>query len=82
MAAVRDFPDGHCSEALALRADALYRSGSMAQAQKIYEEALRRDPDATSVARGLKRIRQQNALKDAGNDAFRSGRFEQARWGA
>jgi len=72
------------SRAMALRGEALYRAGNMAMAQRVFEEALRRDPDASDCARGLKRVRALSAAKEAGNAAFNEGRFADAheRYGA
>jgi len=78
IAAARELDCDGNSEAMALRADALYRAGNLAMAQRVLEEALRRDPDASACARGLKRIRQLNVAKDAGNAAFNAGQYEEA----
>lgn len=63
--------DPAAPEVLSLRGRALYQSGNMVMAQRMYEEALRRDPDSSVSMRGLKRLRSQNASKEAGNAAFK-----------
>lgn len=45
------------AKVLALRARASYGSGNIAGAVRLYEEVMRRDPDNSEVARGLKKMR-------------------------
>ena len=75
--AARDLP-GDGSESLALRAEALYHAGNMPIAQRVLEEALKRDPDATACARLLKRVRALAAAREAGNAAFGAGDYATA----
>jgi DnaJ family protein C protein 7 len=77
VAAAREL-DGDGSEALSLRGEALYAAGNMTMAARVYEEALRRDPDAAACARGLKRIRALSAAREAGNAAFGAGDWAEA----
>eukprot|EP00898_Chlorokybus_atmophyticus_P007969 jgi/Chlat1/8173/Chrsp76S07619 len=81
VAASRDLTwhgDANASEVLVIRGEALYRSGNMPLAQRIFEEALRRDPDSTACRIGLKRVRQLNQLKESGNAAFKNARWQEA----
>ena len=41
-------------------------------------QALRRDPDSAACARGLKRLRAMTNAKEAGNAAFKSGKWAEA----
>eukprot|EP00873_Tetraselmis_striata_P046529 jgi/Tetstr1/466793/TSEL_011263.t1 len=71
--------DNFAPEVLQLRARALYLSGNMQMAQKVFEEALRRDPECSpAIKQGLKRLRTQHNSKEGGNEAFRSGRWQEA----
>mmetsp|Transcript_41887 Transcript_41887/g.99368 ORF Transcript_41887/g.99368 Transcript_41887/m.99368 type:complete len:784 (-) Transcript_41887:1144-3495(-) len=73
------YGDGNAPEVLQLRARALYLSGNMDMALRIYEEALRRDPDCSpAIKKGLKRLRVQQSSKEAGNEAFRRGQWKEA----
>ena len=48
---------GSLAQVLSLRARCSYSSGNITGATRLYEESLRRDPDNTAVARGLKKVR-------------------------
>jgi hypothetical protein len=50
-------------------------------ATKHLQEALRVDPDCAPAGRLLKALRKAEALKTAGNDHFKAGRYQQA-WDA
>ncbi|BDA47764.1 DnaJ homolog subfamily C member 7 [Coccomyxa sp. Obi] len=65
-------------EVLLVRAKALYGSGNMDRALKMFEEAMRRDPDSTACARGLKRCRALVSAKEQGNTAFKERRWGDA----
>ena len=47
--------------------------GNVAQATKQLTEALRVDPDCAPAARALKLVRKAEALRNAGNEAFKEG---------
>jgi len=78
VAAARELEDGGDLNVLALRAEALYQAGNMAFSQRLLEDAMRRDPDASLIARALKRLRQQLSAKEAGNEAFKNGQWQAA----
>eukprot|EP00899_Mesostigma_viride_P028991 jgi/Mesvir1/9277/Mv03137-RA.2 len=73
--------DPNASEVLVLRGEALYRTNNMAMAQRIFQEALRRDPDGSSAAScrdGLKKVKALLKHKEAGNTAFKAGAWQEA----
>ncbi|KAK9814535.1 hypothetical protein WJX72_007492 [[Myrmecia] bisecta] len=70
--------DAQAPEVLTFQASALYLSGNMTMAQKMYEAALSKDPDMAACKKGLKRLRSQNSSKEAGNTAFKLGRWQEA----
>lgn len=63
---------------LYLRARVLHYQGNSASAIKHLQEALRVDPDDTTSAKLLRLIKRTEALKTAGNDAFKSGKWDAA----
>ncbi|GAA5977817.1 hypothetical protein JCM21900_000287, partial [Sporobolomyces salmonicolor] len=65
-------------EPLYYRGLCLYLSGQHDQAIKHCQEALRNDPDFSKARTLLKRIRALDALKEAGNAAFKEQRTEEA----
>ncbi|GAA5918729.1 hypothetical protein JCM5296_000538, partial [Sporobolomyces johnsonii] len=65
-------------EPLYYRGMCLYLSGQHDQAIKHCQEALRNDPDFTKARTLLKRIRALDALKEAGNAAFKEQRTDEA----
>jgi len=66
------------SKLLHLRARALYLQGQFASAIKHLQEALRCDPDNTPCAKDIKMIRKLERGKQAGNDAFKARRWNDA----
>ena len=50
----------------------------MGMAQHTYKEALRQNPGNVACVHGLKRIRLMSSHKDAGNEAFKAGRYQDA----
>ncbi|GAA6013940.1 hypothetical protein JCM10207_000179 [Rhodosporidiobolus poonsookiae] len=65
-------------EPLYYRGLCLYLSGNHDQAIKHCQEALRNDPDFSKARMLMKRIRAVDALKEAGNEAFKAGRTDDA----
>eukprot|EP00698_Gefionella_okellyi_P017472 TRINITY_DN5111_c0_g1_i1.p1 TRINITY_DN5111_c0_g1~~TRINITY_DN5111_c0_g1_i1.p1 ORF type:complete len:454 (-),score=93.91 TRINITY_DN5111_c0_g1_i1:371-1732(-) len=63
---------------LLLRARALHRQGQSDQAIKHLQEGLRLDPDNTACRMELRKIRDMDAQKNAGNEAFKTGRYQDA----
>lgn len=47
-------------------------------AQNTYQVVLRLDPDNDSSRKGLKRIKLMNSSKNAGNEAFKAGKWHEA----
>lgn len=41
-------------------------------------QALRMDPDSAASRKGIKRLRSMNNAKEAGNDAFKQGKWSEA----
>ena len=41
-------------------------------------QALRMDPDSAACQKGIKRLRSLNSAKEAGNEAFKQGRWQEA----
>eukprot|EP00924_Labyrinthula_sp_SR-Ha-C_P000858 maker-scaffold_7-snap-gene-6.35-mRNA-1 protein AED:0.01 eAED:0.01 QI:125/1/1/1/1/1/3/164/509 len=66
------------TELLYVRALALYKMERYDQAIKHLSQGLQNDPDATKLARLLKKIRKVNRLKEAGNDQFKRGNYTDA----
>ncbi|GAA5823513.1 hypothetical protein JCM10212_005795 [Sporobolomyces blumeae] len=65
-------------EPLYLRGICLYYQGQHDQAIKHCQEALRNDPDFSKARTLMKKIRALEALKEAGNAAFKEQRTEEA----
>ena len=53
-------------------------TGNMDLAQNTYQVVLRLDPDNASSHKGLKRIKLMNSSKNAGNEAFKAGKWREA----
>ncbi|KAM0787366.1 hypothetical protein ACM66B_003452 [Microbotryomycetes sp. NB124-2] len=70
--------DQNQPDALYYRGLSLYYTGNQAQAIAHMQSALRNDPDFTLARTMLKQIRLLESLKDAGNEAFKAGRLEEA----
>lgn len=47
-------------------------------AENTYQVVLRLDPDNSSSRKGLKRIKLMNSSKNAGNEAFKAGKWREA----
>ncbi|GAA5904965.1 hypothetical protein JCM6882_002406 [Rhodosporidiobolus microsporus] len=65
-------------EPLYYRGLCLYLSGNNDQAIKHCQEALRNDPDFTKARILMKGVRLVDSLKEAGNEAFKAGRTDEA----
>lgn len=50
----------------------------MSLAENTYQVVLRLDPDNASSRKGLKRIKLMNSSKNAGNAAFKAGKWQEA----
>ena len=50
----------------------------MSLAENTYQVVLRLDPDNISSRKGLKRIKLMNNSKNAGNEAFKAGKWREA----
>lgn len=50
----------------------------MSMAENTYQVVLRLDPDNSSSRKGLKRIKLMNNSKNAGNEAFKAGKWREA----
>lgn len=50
----------------------------MSMAENTYQVVLRLDPDNSSSRKGLKRIKLMNSSKNAGNEAFKAGKWREA----
>ncbi|KAL0034072.1 hypothetical protein WJX79_007204 [Trebouxia sp. C0005] len=70
--------DPMATEVLTVRAQALYLTGNMSLAENTYQVVLRLDPDNASSRKGLKRIKLMNNSKNAGNEAFKAGKWREA----
>lgn len=66
-------------DALVLRGRILYAQGENAKAYAHFQEALRCDPDMKLARLYLKRAKELERKKDAGNEAFKKGDFKVAR---
>lgn len=61
------------------RAESITRcAGNMSMAENTYQVVLRLDPDNSSSRKGLKRIKLMNSSKNAGNEAFKAGKWREA----
>lgn len=56
----------------------LFTQGSSAQAIAHAQAALRNDPDHTPARLLLKKVRQMDSTKEAGNDLFKRGQWQPA----
>ena len=45
---------------------------------ELLTQALRKDPDSAALRKGIKRLRSLNSAKEAGNEAFKQGRWKDA----
>lgn len=66
-------------DALVLRGKILYAQGENAKAIQMFQEALRCDPDMRLARKLLLQLRDLEKKKEAGNAAFKQGKFEDAR---
>jgi len=73
---IRD--DQNNTEALYVRAVALFFSGNSPAAQKHLAQALSLDPDNAAYRIIFKKVQALEKKKQAGNDAFSSGRYQEA----
>lgn len=71
--------NGQDPDALVLRGRILYAQGENAKAQAHFMEAARCDPDMKIARVYLKRARELEKKKEAGNEAFKKGDFKIAR---
>ena len=71
--------NGQDPDALVLRGRILYAQGENAKAQAHFMEAARCDPDMKIARVFLKRARELEKKKEAGNEAFKKGDFRIAR---
>ena len=65
-------------EALVLRGRAIYAQGESAKALQHFRQALSCDPDFKDAIRYLRMVQKLDKMKEQGNNAFKSGRFEEA----
>ncbi|KAF0697505.1 Aste57867_11815 [Aphanomyces stellatus] len=70
--------DSSSPEIFYLRAQCLYYQGEFTSAIRHLQEALRADPDNMRFVKEIKRIRALDTQKEAANDAFKSGRYQDA----
>ncbi|OQR98629.1 DnaJ subfamily C protein [Achlya hypogyna] len=70
--------DSASPDVLYLRAKCLYFQGEFTSAIKHLQQALRSDPDNGRFMKEIKRIRLLDSQKEAANDAFKGGRFQEA----
>ncbi|OQS06170.1 DnaJ subfamily C protein [Thraustotheca clavata] len=70
--------DSASPDVLYLRAKCLYFQGEFTSAIKHLQQALRSDPDNSRFMKEIKRIRSLDQQKEAANDAFKAGRFDEA----
>jgi len=66
------------TEALYVRGLALYVRGDMEKAEAHFKQALRGDPDHSRSRLQLKAVKRVVREKQAGNAAFKAGRYEEA----
>lgn len=71
--------NGQDPDALVLRGRVLYAQGENAKAQAHFMEAARCDPDMKAARVYLKRARELEKKKEAGNEAFKRGDYKIAR---
>ncbi|KAM0752097.1 TPR-like protein [Meredithblackwellia eburnea MCA 4105] len=65
-------------DALYYRGLSLYYQGNHPQAIAHAQEALRNDPDYTLARTLLRKVKNLDSLKEAGNEFFKSGKYEEA----
>ncbi|KAF0706217.1 hypothetical protein AaE_014229, partial [Aphanomyces astaci] len=70
--------DSSSPDILFLRAQCLYFQGEFTSAIRHLQEALRADPDNSRFVKEIKRIRSLDTQKEAANDAFKGGRYQEA----
>ncbi|KAI1316110.1 hypothetical protein EDD11_010424 [Mortierella claussenii] len=70
--------DSQNSDAIYLRAQVLYSQGENAKAVTHCAEALRCDPDCSKARVLMKKAKNLEAQKTAGNDAFKTGKLQEA----
>lgn len=70
--------DPNNSEAYFLRGKALYYSGQAENGLKHLTQALQLDPDHSKSMQFRKVLRRSEALKEEGNDLFKSGKYQEA----
>ncbi|KAF9435275.1 hypothetical protein BGZ76_006593 [Entomortierella beljakovae] len=70
--------DSQNSDAIYLRAQVLYSQGENTKAVTHCQEALRCDPDCAKARVLMKKAKNLEAQKTAGNDAFKAGKLQEA----
>ncbi|KAG0299707.1 hypothetical protein BGZ98_009824 [Dissophora globulifera] len=70
--------DSQNSDAIYLRAQVLYSQGENVKAVTHCQEALRCDPDCAKARVLMKKAKNLEATKTAGNDAFKAGKLQEA----
>eukprot|EP01027_Heterolobosea_sp_BB2_P002732 GEZU01004108.1.p1 GENE.GEZU01004108.1~~GEZU01004108.1.p1 ORF type:complete len:337 (-),score=151.14 GEZU01004108.1:42-1052(-) len=70
--------DANNADALYIRGRCMYYLGNNANGIKHFQEALRLDPDHQKSRIWLKKVRTIEDQKKAGNDAFSSGKYQEA----
>lgn len=65
-------------ELLRIRGKCLYRMGDLENSVKHYQQALRCDPDNSSIRQEYKSIKEVDGCKERGNTAFKDGNYEEA----
>ena len=65
-------------EALVLRGRAMYAQGESDKALQHFRQALNCDPDFKDAIKYLRLVQKLDKMKEQGNNAFKSGRFEEA----
>ncbi|KAG0230765.1 hypothetical protein BGW41_002401 [Actinomortierella wolfii] len=70
--------DSQNPDAIYLRAQVLYSQGENIKAAQHCAEALRVDPDCSKARILMRRAKQLEAQKSAGNDAFKAGKMQEA----
>jgi DnaJ homolog subfamily C member 7 len=76
-AIMRTVPAGDV-ELLQVRAKCLYQMGDVENAYKHLQQAMRCDPDNTTLRIEFRRVKEMEGAKDRGNTAFQEGRLEEA----
>jgi DnaJ family protein C protein 7 len=65
-------------EALVLRGRVMYAQGENEKAMQHFRQALNCDPDFKDAVRNLRMVQKLERLKEAGNNAFKAGRYQEA----